>query len=216
MDWIKHSAPPILEIICEVADSEVSALELWVSAHKEGISDYVIESSIDKKSPPTKDNLKYIPIDIYVDGYDYLGLDDFYVDYHSKKHPLKKYLPKSYDISLLTEDSAYNEQTPPRLVKYAIYPNMKMGIQALKANYKRRKQIFLDDAKSYGYATPSNDEAVYWIYVYSNVGIYGGKKSLKEYKDKRVLSDWIKKGKYKNSIKVYESYKLAKELGLFQ
>ncbi len=42
------------------------------------------------------------------------------------------------------------------------------------------------------------------------------KKSLKEYKGKRVLSKWIQLGKYKNSIKVHESYKLAKELGIFQ
>jgi len=220
LDWIKHSAQPILDVICEVADSEVTALELWVSAYKEGLSGYVREDlRLKSKETPTKTQLNEVSIESDVDGFQYLGLDDFYADYNAKKYPLKQFLPKSYDLSKLLKRTAYNEQTPPRLVEYAAYQDMKMAIQALKANYQRRKQIFLDDVKQYDYTPPKKDEKdilIYWIYVYSNVGIYGGKKSLREYKDKRVLSDWIEKGKYKNSIKVYESYKLAEELGLFQ
>ena len=78
---------------------------------------------------------------------------------------------------------------------------------------KRRRAIFLDDVKTYGYAKPTTDELVYWTYVYYNAGEFNGQ--LKKYKGNRVLSDWITKKEYLNSIKVVDSYRMIHAMKIF-
>jgi len=93
---------------------------------------------------------------------------------------------------------------------------MLMAVQALSAMLKRRRKLFQQDAKTYGYTTPTREELVYWTYLYFKVGEFGGKAQLRKYKGKRNLSDWIKKGEYANSIKVLQSYKMVKAMKIFR
>ncbi len=219
LDWIKHSAPPILEVICEVADSEVDALFLWANAYQEGISNYVLDSTNTHGRIPTKMELNSVVVNKEVDGYLYLGLDDFWLDYTNKKYPLKDFLPNNYEINKVKENVTINDDPyNPREVVSATFDNMKLALQALKANIKRRIKIMLGDMEHYGYKLPKKgeDEYVYWYFNYSNAGAGAGRRSLKEYKNKRKLNKWIKLKKYRNSLQFLDSYKLAKELGLFQ
>ncbi len=123
-------------------------------------------------------------------------------------------MPKGFDLKKVKEIKRINEKG--RTVRSGEFPNMLMAVQGLLAMLKRRRALFKQDAKAFGYATPTQDEIVYWTYLYFNAGEFGGKKPLKKYKGKRKLSDWIKKKEYSNSIKLLQSYRMVKAMKIFR
>jgi hypothetical protein len=64
-----------------------------------------------------------------------------------------------------------------------------------------------------GTRAPTEDELVYWTYVYFNSGENNGQ--LKKHKGKRKLSDWINKGEFDNSIKLLQSYRMLRDMKVF-
>jgi hypothetical protein len=162
--WLKNSPAQVLDVIISVADAEIPADQLWAYANVEGLVDYVRdEIGLGAKADPTEAQLKTVSTTKAISGFGYLGVDDFFTDLNAKNEPLADHLPKGYDTSKVTKDVQTNEQG--RAVQSGIFPNLKMGLQALVANLKRRRALFLADVKTHGYATPTLDELVYWTYV---------------------------------------------------
>jgi hypothetical protein len=98
-------------------------------------------------------------------------------------------------------------------VKSATFADLLTGLQGLAAYLERRRKLFLADVTTHGYAAPTEDELVYWTYVYFNAGEFTGQ--LKKYKGKRKLGDWIAKKEYDNAIKVLESYRMLRAMKIF-
>ena len=212
--WLKNSPAQFLEIIYKVANKIISPIELWAYAFKEGIDKYVRKQiGISATTDPTEAQLGKVSISKSVSGFGFLGLDDFMTDLKAKRKPLIKFLPKGYDLKKVKEVKKINEHG--RTVRSGKFPNMLMAIQAFEANLRRRRSLFIEDAKKYKYKKPTQDELVYWTYVYYNYGEFGGKAQLKKYQKTRNLSTWIKKGEFSNSIKLLESYKMVKAMKIF-
>jgi len=179
---------------------------------KEGLIDYVRdEAGVSKTADPTASQLGSVSTTKSISGFGYLGTDDFFTELTSKTEPLTKHLPTGYDTSKLTRDPQVNEKN--RTVQSAIFPNLKMGLQALSATMKRRRALFVADVATHKYATPTTDQLVYWTYVYYNAGEFNGQ--LKKFKGKRTLDNWIKKGEFSNAIKLLQSWQMIKEMKIF-
>lgn len=210
--WLKNSPPQVLDVIIDVADAYIPAEQLWAYANVEGLVDFVRdEIGLAKTSEPTDAQLKSVSTTTPVSGFGYLGLDDFFTDLTAKREPLSDHLPKGYNTSKVALDVQQNEKG--REVQSGIFPNLKMGLQALASSLKRHRTLFQKDASAHGYAAPTTDELVYWTYVYFNAGEYNGQ--LKKYAKKRRLYDWISKHEYLNAIKLLESYRMVKAMNIF-
>jgi hypothetical protein len=208
--WLKNTAPQIVDIIYAVADAELPADQLYAYAQKEGLVDYTRDQiNLSKNADPTKAQLRGVSTSQPIDGFDYLGLDD----YGTETKKVTGFLPSDFDDSKVKKIKKTNEKG--RVVTSGEFPNIRMALQALAAMLKRRRNVFQENAKAMGYATPSQDELIYWTYVYFNSGEFAGKEQLKKYKDKRTLSDWIEKSEYENAIKLLQSYKMLRDMKLF-
>jgi hypothetical protein len=211
-EWLKNTPSQVLDEIIGQADSEITAEQLWAYANKEGLFLYVRnEIGLGKNADPTAAQLQGVSTTKDISGFEYIGSDDFFTDLTARKEPLSGYLPKGYDVTKLTLDPHKNEKK--RMVQSAIFPNLKMGLQALVATMKRARKIFRDEVKQYGYATPSLDELVYWTYVYYNSGVFNHQ--LRKHKGKRVLSDWITRKEFPNAFKLLESFRMVRAMKIF-
>jgi Domain of unknown function (DUF4157) len=211
--WLKNTAPQIVDIIINVANADMPADQLFAYANKEGLIDYVRGEipGLGSTATPTSAQLAGVSTTKSISGFDRFGLDDFRDELTAKREPLTGFLPAGFDLKKTTPEDRVNEKG--RTVHSAIFPDLTMALQALAAMLKRRRKIFLAEAKANGYATPTTDELVYWTYVYFNSGEFNGQ--LAKHKGKRVLSDWIKKKEFPNSIKLLQSYQLLKDMKLF-
>jgi len=210
--WLRNSPAQVLDVIISAADAEMPAEQLWAYANVEGLVDYVRDQiGLDKTTDPTAAQLNTVSTSGQVSGFGALGMDDFFTDLTAKNEPLSGHLPKGFDVSKVRKDAQTNEKG--REVESAVFPDLKMALQALAASLKRRRAIFRADAKKHGYAAPTTDELVYWTYVYSNVGEFN--KQLEKYKGKRKLADWITASEYPNAIKLLESYRMIKAMKIF-
>lgn len=213
-NWLKNTPAQVVDIIYQVADSEVPADQLYAYAAKEGLINYVRDQiGLGKTAEPTQAQLKGVSTTTSISGFDYLGLDDFETDLNATREPLIGFLPTSFEHSKTTPIQQTNEKG--RKVHSIQVPDLKMGLQALSAMLKRRRKLFKEDAKKDSYAAPTADELVYWTYVYFNSGEFGGKAQLDKHKGKRKLSDWIDVGEFPNAIKLLESYRMLKDMHLF-
>lgn len=212
--WLKNTPAQVFDVIHKVGDADMPAIDLWVYASKEGLVAYIRKQiGLSQKAHPSDTQLKTVSVTQSVSGFDYLGLDDFFTELKTRRQPLKALLPSGFDLSKVTKSARVNEKG--RTVQSGIFPNLLMAVQALSAMMKRRRKIFQEDRKSLGYPTPTTDELVYWTYVYYNSGIYGGKRALNKYKNRKNLSYLISKGNYLNAIKVLQSFQMVKGMKLF-
>ncbi len=209
--WLKNTPTQVADLLYRVADSDLPIDELYVYAAREGLVELVRDQlSLNVKDEPTKAQLQSFDTNKEVSGFDYLGSDDFMTELDAKRYPMRDFLPKGYDLSKVKEKKHINEKG--REVPSADFPNLLMALQGMAAIIKRRRKLFLEDAKAEGYADPTREELVYWTYLYFNTGEFGGKGQLQKYKGKRKLSDWIRLKEYPNSIIVLESYKMLKNM----
>lgn len=214
--WLRNTPPQVADIIFDVADATLPAEQLYTYAAAEGLVDVYVRpqiSGLSATAAPTKAQLAGVRTDRSVSGFTALGLDDFMTDMAAKREPLTGHLPPGYDPSKATEIRRTNEQG--REVRSARFDDLKTALQAMSAMLKRRRTLFKQDAKANGYATPTEEELVYWTYLYYNAGEFGGKAQLEKYKGKRKLSDWITRGEYPNSIKILKSFRMLKAMKLF-
>jgi hypothetical protein len=133
-------------------------------------------------------------------------------DKSAPREPLSGILPPSFFASL-TPISRVNEKG--RTVHSAEFPDLEHGLRGMAAMIKRRRRLFLEDAKNLGYGAPTEEELVYWTYVYYNPGEFGGKATLTKHKGKRSLSDWITRGEFANAQKVLKSFRMLRAMKLF-
>lgn len=209
--WLKNTPTQVADLLYQVADATLPVEQLYVYAAREGLIDYVRDQlKVGAKKDPTAAELKSFKTDKSVSGFNYLGADDFMTELDAKREPLRATLPKAVDLTKVTESQHENEKG--RTVRSADFPDLLMALFGFAAVVKRRRSLFLKDAKKHGYAAPSTEELVYWTYVYFNAGEFGGEAQLAKYKDKRKLSDWITKGEFNNSIIVLESYRMLKSM----
>ena len=210
--WLKNTSFKVVDVIVSVADTDMPADQLYAYAMREGLVDYIRdEAGVKANADPTTTQLAGVSTTKSISGFSYLGTDDFFTELTASAEPLTKYLPPGFDPKEATKDPHTNEHG--RTVQSAIFPNLKMGLQALSATMKRRRALFRADVSKYGYANPTNDELMYWTYVYYNSGEFNGE--LKKHKGKRVLNDWIKAGEFSDSIKVLQSWQMIKEMKIF-
>jgi hypothetical protein len=213
--WLKNTPPQVADIIIQAADADMPADQLYAYAAKEGLIDYIrAEMGIASNADPTPAQLTGVSTSKKIAGFDYLGTDDFLTDMDAKRFPHRSMLPAGFNLTKVTTEKRTNEKQ--REIDTPVFPNLLMAVQALAVMLKRRRKLFLEDAKANGYATPTTDELVYWTYVYFNVGEFGGKAQLEKYKGKRKLSDWITsgggKGEYDNAIKLLQSYQMLTKM----
>lgn len=213
--WLKNTPSQIVDLIYQAGDAELPANQLFAYAAKEGLIDYVWdEIGLAETAEPTKGQLAGVSTSKPIVGFDYLGLDDFMTELSAKREPLKGILPSSYDLTKISEERRVNEKG--REVRSAKFPDLKMALQALAAMLKRRRKLFKQDATANGYSAPTEDELIYWTYIYFNTGEFGGKEQLEKFKGKRRLSDWITKGEYPNAITLLQSHKMLRAMKLFK
>jgi len=209
--WLKNTPSQVVDEIAAASDADMPADQLYAYAMKEGLVDYVRdEIGLGKTADPSTTQLFGVSTTKSISGFGYLGTDDFFTELTAKE-PLTSFLPKGYDTTKLTRDPRTNELN--RTVESAIFPNLRMGLQALAAMMKRRRKIFRDEVVAHGYSTPSTDELVYWTYVYYNAGEFNGQ--LAKYTGKRKLSDWITNSEYPNAIKLLQSWQMVKTMNIF-
>jgi hypothetical protein len=215
--WLRNSPAKVLDDVISAAnEAGLPPAELYAYAMVEGLDDWVRDEIGFPKGEgrePTLAELASVNTARPVIGFAHLGIDDFWLDLASTRKPLSGFLPSGFDTSLVTHEAAENEEEPPRLVDSAGFPTLKMGLQALAASIKRRRAIFLDDASRLGYDPPTQDELVYWTYIYSNVG--ENVSQLEKYKGKRKLSDWITRREYPNAIETLESFRMIEKMAVF-
>lgn len=109
-------------------------------------------------------------LDKPVDGFSFLGTDDFGSEYNR----YKKYLPDTYNEGIGFNDfntgaEFFKKRTDNELghkVVSAIFKDLESALWAFGATLKHRKDTFLRHAKEFGYRRPSEDETAYWVYVY--------------------------------------------------
>ena len=210
--WLKNTPSQVMDVVIAAADSDMPADQLYCYAAREGLIDYVRdELGLGKNDEPTQAQLAGVSTSKAVSGFDYLGVDDFWTDMSAKREALSGHLPSGYDLTKVSHEARTNEKG--RVVDSAKFPDLLTGVQGLAAYLKRRRKLFLADVATYGYAAPTDEELVYWTYVYFNVGEFNGQ--LKKYKGKRKLGDWIAKKEYDNAMKVLESYRVLKSMKIF-
>lgn len=214
--WLRNTPPQVADIIFDVADATLPAEQLYTYAAAEGLIDVYVRpqiSGLGATASPTKAQLAGVRTDRPVSGFAALGLDDFMTDMAAKREPLTGHLPAGFDSTKVTEIRRTNEQG--REVRSARFDDLKTALQAMSAMLKRRRALFKADATANGYAAPTEEELVYWTYLYYNAGEFGGKAQLEKYKGKRKLADWITAGEYPNSIKILKSFRMLKAMKLF-
>lgn len=215
--WLKNTPTQVADIIIQAADADMPADQLYVYAAKEGLIELVRDQvGLTSKDEPTAAKLGTFDTTKKVSGFQYLGLDDFLTDMDAKRFPHRAMLPTGFDLKKVTTEKSKNEKG--REIDTPVFPDLLMAVQALAVMLKRRRKVFLEDAKAEGYATPTTEELVYWTYIYFNSGEFvgannqGGKGQLIKYKGKRKLSDWITSGKYPNAIKVLQSFQMLTKM----
>jgi hypothetical protein len=139
-------------------------------------------------------------------------MDDFVTDYENKDNLIKNAVPAGFDKKF-TEVPNVNEKG--RSVRSPNFINVDSALKGFAASFARRRKIFLNDVKTFGYPASSKDELVYWTYLYYNPGEFAGRGQLKKFKGKRTFSDWIKKGEYPKSLVALTNFKTLEDLKLF-
>ncbi len=203
--WLKNTPPQVAELLYQAASPDLPVDQLYVYAAKEGLIQYVRDRiGLSPEQEPSKAQLAGVSTTVPVSGFDYLGSDVFMTEMQAGS--LDKFLPSGFDRSQVHETTRVNEKGTT--VHSAEFPNLLSALQGFAAMIRRRRAVFLADAKAFGYSSPTTEELVYWTYVYYNAGEFGGKAQLKKYQNKRKLGDWIAHGEYHNAIVVLQSYKM--------
>lgn len=233
--WIKNTPSQVFQLMHEVGNAAIPPAMLYAVASREGMVDNYIRGQVTNPANDRLSNaqLQSIRIDRPVSGFNALGLDTFFTELNYTTQPLRSFFPPGFLETQLTEVSRVNEFGTS--VRSANAPNLRIGLQALLSMLSRRRALFLEDARNLGYPQPTNEEIVYWTYVYYNTGPGnrsnpassgdGGYQTLYRHRPanpvaaerRSSLSDWIRRGdEYENAIVVYQSYRMIVDSGILR
>jgi hypothetical protein len=219
-NWMKNTPANVYQQVIEVATTAVPPALLYAIASREGLVDVYVRSQVPGAATDRLSDAEMATVrtDRPVSGFNALGLDDYFTDREAKRKPLSGFDPAGFDATKLTESRHMNEEG--REVRSADAPDLRTALQALAGMIARRQAIFEEDRLALGYKTPTNDEKVYFTYVYYNSGINEGKRTLVGHKpggaDPRTFAVWISKGDYPNAIKALQSYQMIVAAGILK
>jgi hypothetical protein len=144
----------LLENTCEIIPSLFPSL-LYTIAIGEGLNLW-----IDNNYSPTPPH--NVMINNRINGFDYLGTDDFGSDF-ARYRP---FLPNTYNEGdEFVPYNAINEHNNP--VISADFKNLESGLLGIGAVIAHRKNKFLSDALELNYDNePNIDQIIFWTYVY--------------------------------------------------
>ena len=131
----------IPSLLCTIALGE--GLNLWIVRNYSSVEPYNVDI--------TKE----------IDGYVYLGVDYFIMEYDRYKIYLPHDYRKDIDYTIVEVPNEHGV-----LLKTPIFKNLRLGIYALAAMLTQRLNKFLNDAKEFKYGSPNEDQLFFWLYVY--------------------------------------------------
>ncbi|MCQ2959629.1 MAG: hypothetical protein MJ198_05500 [Bacteroidales bacterium] len=131
----------IPSLLCTIALGE--GLNLWIERNYSSVEPYNVDI--------TKE----------IDGYVYLGVDYFFMEYDRYKIYLPHDYRKDIDYTIVEVPNEHGV-----LLKTPIFKNLRLGIYALAAMLTQRLNKFLNDAKEFKYGSPNEDQLFFWLYVY--------------------------------------------------
>lgn len=143
----------LIEDTCVTIPSIFPSL-LYTIAAGEGLILW-IDSNYDP-SPPHN-----VMINNRINGFNYLGTDDFGGDF-ARYQP---FLPSSYNEGD-EFDIYYATNELGQQVVSADFKNLESGLLGIGAVIAHRKNKFISDASDLGYINPNIDQTVFWTYVY--------------------------------------------------
>ncbi len=129
---------------------------------------------VNKKKTKTGKIIKIekVKTNVKIDGFEYLGTDDFGSDFIR----YKKYLPKDYNKGKTTADFKNKLQaefiTVSRINELnkettsALFKNLESALWAFGATLKHRLERCKLKGKNLGYSNPTEDQLAYWTYVF--------------------------------------------------
>lgn len=235
-NFLKNTPANVFDLIIAASTSMVSPALLYAIAGREGLVDQYIRPQVASPASPDKlseAELATVSTTQPVQGFDQLGLDDFFSELGQKRQPLSGFFPSGFDQTKVTESSHTNEHG--RTVRSADAPDLKTALQAIVSVISRRQALFQEDRRSLGYPDPTSDQLVYFNYVYYNSGPgdpskvdgtahdNGGFQTLSRHRpahptaaQRRGLGDWITLKEYPNAIRVLETYQVIVASGVLK
>lgn len=143
----------LIENTCITIPS-ISPTLLYTIAAGEGLILW-IDSNYDTNPPYN------VLIQNTIDGFVYLGTDDFGSDFFR----YQQFLPDNYNEG--DEFTTYNTTNEHgETVISANFKNLESGLLGIGSVIAHRKNKFITDALDLGYNNPNIDQIVYWTYVY--------------------------------------------------
>jgi hypothetical protein len=176
------------EVVSMPLYADIKASYLFTYAMGEGLILWIKSNYITKGEKQIGIN-----INTEIDGFAYLGTDVFSSERDSR---LSIYLPSDFKKGdHYIEVERINELA--QKVKSAIFKDLKSGLIALAAMLLHRKSLFEKESEILKYGAPTEDEAVFWTYVFFQQGEGNAKKILKKnnnfsYKKSAFISkNWL-------------------------
>jgi hypothetical protein len=125
------------------------------------------------------DNFYYTKQDSKISGFSYLGLHDF----DSEVTTLKNLGFLRRDYSGFTIQTSTNRRG--ERVASAVFDNIDIALEGMAAEIAYRQYLFLQDARAAGYNINdfSEEEKIFWTYLYFNPGPTFAKRNLIQNKD---------------------------------
>jgi len=107
------------------------------------------------------------PFNVYMDGFRYLGIDEFkfYLDTLKSLQLLRNDFQEGFD-----KDFVWNEEENEWdwITTSADFKDLYTGLEAQAAIWDYMKMQVKFFGKKYGYKAPTNDQLVFWAYVFYN------------------------------------------------
>jgi hypothetical protein len=107
------------------------------------------------------------PYNVYMDGFRYLGIDEFkyYIDTLKSLQLLRNDFNEGFD-----KDFVWNEEENEWdwITTSADFKDLYTGLEAQAAIWDYMKLQVKHFGKKYGYKTPTNDQLIFWSYLFYN------------------------------------------------
>lgn len=219
INWLQNVPGSVFQQLLDCSNAKIPPALLFAVALNEGLADtYIRPQAGTPGDQLSASELASVSVTQPVDGFYSLGLDQYWDESAETNHPVSGYLPSGFDTTKVGKAPHLNEKG--KMHDAAKTPDLKMALQIQVAILSRRMDLFLDQATKLGYPTPTDEERLYFGYVFYNSGPGEGHTTLSNHapggSDARKLGDWISKGEYANAMKVLKTYRFVVDAGLLK
>jgi hypothetical protein len=188
----------------------VASQQLWEQSHVYVPADFIyigaVAEGLDRLIKE-----KGVKIGV-VNGFAYLGLDTFGSDDDTLRS--LGYLPADF-VKGDQYTTQFNVNEKKVKVESGVFNSIEYAFTAKAAEYAWRQQLFFEDAQTMGVdaKTLSQDEVMFWTYVYYNSGQGNGKEMLTSYKKNGYLKNdnyiWKRPNKFWDQPHLYANRRMA-------